>query len=222
MKIIFSTLLLLLISTLCFAQKDSLDENKYHSPGWFTGGNITFGLGGYNNRFVAGLNPHLGYTISKWADAGIALNFQYQSSKDFYDNKYRYKTYGFGAFTRLYPVRFLFIQAQPEYNFTALKFIPFAGNTTKDNVGAASLLLGAGYAGSRSTYNNTFSYISLLFDVLKETNSPYVDGYGKLIPVVRAGFNIGIRKKQRQPLEYSYFYLRRVFNNCDSVHHTMI
>ncbi len=200
MKIIIS-LLLLFTGTSCFAQDDSTSKEKYHGPGLFTGGSVAFGLGGYNSRFVAGLNPHLGYALAKWADAGIAVNFQYQSSKDFYDNKYRHKTYGLGVFTRVYPVRFLFIQAQPEYNITSLKFIPFAGNTTKDNVSAPSLLLGAGYAASRSSYSNTFSYISILFDVLKETNSPYVDGYGKLIPVVRAGFNIGIRKKQQQALD---------------------
>ncbi|MEO7801933.1 MAG: hypothetical protein ABIR81_08040 [Ginsengibacter sp.] len=196
MKNILATILFVIITTSCFAQKDSLDDNKFQSPGWFTGGNVTFGLGGYNNRFVAGLNPHFGYTLSKWSDAGVVVNFQYQSSKDFYGNKYRYKTYGLGAFTRLYPVRFLFVQVQPEYNFTALKFIPFNGTTTKDNVSDPSLLLGVGYAGSRSSYSNTFSYISILFDVLEKTNSPYVDGNGKLIPVVRAGFNIGIRKKQ--------------------------
>jgi hypothetical protein len=201
MKNIFVSVLFVVISASSVAQKDSLDNNKFQSPGWFTGGNVTFGLGGYNNRFVAGLNPHLGYTLSKWADAGVVLNFQYQSSKDIYENKYRYKTYGFGAFTRLYPVRFLFVQVQPEYNFTALKFIPFAGNTTKDNVSDPSLLLGAGYAGSRSQYSNTFSYISILLDVLEKTNSPYVDGNGRLIPVVRAGFNIGIRKKQRRSFE---------------------
>lgn len=201
MKNIFFIIFFLLNSASSFAQKDTLDENRFQSPGWFTGGNITFGLGGYNNRFVAGLNPHFGYTLFKWADAGVAVNFQYQNSKDLYENKYRYKTYGVGAFTRLYPVRFLFVQVQPEYNFTALKFIPFNGTTTKDNVSDPSLLLGAGYAGSRSPYSNTFSYISILFDVLDKTNSPYVDGYGKLIPVVRAGFNIGLRKRESRSFD---------------------
>jgi len=54
-------------------------------------------------------------------------------------------------------------------------------------------LLGAGYISSRSG-KNSFTYLSILFDVLKNPYSPYVDGYGKIIPVVRAGINIGLNK----------------------------
>jgi hypothetical protein len=34
-----------------------------------------------------------------------------------------------------------------------------------------------------------------LVDVVKDINSPYVDGYGNLLPIIRAGINIGLNRK---------------------------
>ena len=143
--------------------------------------------------FLAGLNPHFGYTFAKWIDAAVVTNFQYSTARDQFNNKYRNTIYGLGVFTRIYPVQFLFIQAQPEYNLILQKFIPFAGGTLKDNIKVPSVLLGAGYTSSRSD-KNTFTYLSILFDVLKDINSPYVDGAGKLTPVIRAGINVGLNR----------------------------
>jgi hypothetical protein len=185
-------------STCGFAQDKEADKAKgFDATNLFTGGSVSFGLGfgSYNKTFLAGVSPHFGYRFAKWIDAALVANFQYSSVRDLYDDKYRSTTYGPGIFTRIYPVRFLFIQAQPEYNFIKQKYIPVSGTSLKDNYGVTSLLLGAGYISSRSD-KNTFTYLSILFDVLKNPYSPYVDGYGKIIPVVRAGINIGLNKKQ--------------------------
>ena len=190
------TIILLFCNVYCLAQDKSTKEEKgFDATNLFTGGSVSFGLGfgNYNKTFLAGLNPHIGYTFAKWIDAAFVVNFQYYSAKGFYDEKYRSTTYGPGFFTRIYPVKFLFIQAQPEYNFIKQKYIPVSGTSIKDNLRVSSLLLGAGYISSRSG-ENSFTYLSVLFDVLKNPNSPYVDGYGKIIPVVRAGINIGLNK----------------------------
>jgi hypothetical protein len=185
-------------SACCFAQtKGSEKQSGFDVTNLFTGGSVSFGLGfgNYNKTFLAGVSPHFGYTFTKWLDAAVVANFQYSSVRNVYDDKFRNTTYGPGIFTRIYPVRFLFIQAQPEYNFIKQKYIPVSGPSIKDNFGVTSLLLGAGYISSRSG-KNSFTYLSVLFDVLKNPYSPYVDGYGKIIPVVRAGINIGLNKKQ--------------------------
>lgn len=173
-------------------------ENKYEPSNWFTGGSISLGYsGGSYSSFLAGIHPHYGYTIAKWLDAAAVLNFEYQSQRDpYYNYKYHNTTYGFGAFTRIYPVHFLFIQAEPEYNFIDVKAINANGNSSKLKLHATSLLLGGGYTTSRSG-KNSFTYLSVLFDVLKNANSPYVDSYGSIVPVIRAGVNIGLNRKRK-------------------------
>jgi hypothetical protein len=71
----------------------------------------------------------------------------------------------------------------------------------KQTVGANSLLVGAGYTQGRGHGSNTFYYVAILFDVIKDQNSPYVDlvynpttgNYSvRAIPIIRAGINIGL------------------------------
>ncbi|MBA3674858.1 MAG: hypothetical protein H0W75_07865, partial [Chitinophagaceae bacterium] len=59
-----------------------------------------------------------------------------------------------------------------------------------------SFLIGGGYTTSRSD-KNSFTYLSILIDVIKDINSPYVDGYGNLVPIIRAGVNIGLNRKKK-------------------------
>lgn len=184
--------------TVCsFAQDETEKPKGYDPTNWFTGGSISLSFGGGSYRtFIAGLHPHVGYTLAKWIDIAGVVNFEYQSQRDPYNNKYRNTTYGLGAFTRIYPVQFIFIQAEPEYNFISQKYIPASGTSAKLNVGAPSLLLGGGYITSRSD-KNSFTYLSILVDIMKDKNSPYVDGYGNLLPIIRAGINIGLNRRKR-------------------------
>lgn len=197
-----ATILIMLISlsfsAATFAQETEKKQVFPQESNLFTGGSISLGFsGGSYSTFLFGLHPHLGYKLAKWIDVAGVVNFEYQSQRDPFNEKLRNTTYGIGAFTRIYPVHFLFIQAEPEINFITQKYIPSTGgNTFKRTVNAPSLLLGGGYIPSRSD-NNTFTYLSILFDVLKNENSPYVDGYGNILPVIRAGVNIGLNKRRR-------------------------
>jgi hypothetical protein len=194
-KTIFLAACSLLVVTGCFAQDEK--EKGYDPENWFTGGSISFGIG--NGSFNAGLHPHYGYTVAKWIDFAGVANFEYQSQRDGYNNKYRTTIYGLGVFTRIFPVHFLFVQAQPEYNFIAQKFIPYNTGTgnIKSTLHAPSLLVGGGYTTSRSG-KNTFTYLSILVDVIKNVNSPYVDGYGNLLPIIRAGINVGLNRGKKR------------------------
>lgn len=181
-------------ATVIFAQQETVKQKGYDPTNLFIGGSVSLGIG--NGSFNAGLHPHFGYTFAKWIDAAGVVNFEYQSQRDQYNNKYHTTVYGLGAFTRIFPVQFIFIQAQPEYNLIQQKYLPASGSSQKFKVDAPSLLLGGGYTTSRSG-KNSFSYLSILVDVVKDKNSPYVDGYGNLIPIIRAGVNIGLNSKRK-------------------------
>ena len=200
---------------LCFtiisvsAQDEERQEEKeggFKKENLFTGGSITLSF--FNGQTLLGANPMFGYKLADWVDAGLAFNFLYNGSRDYYEfnDKVRQTVFGPGVFARLYPVRFLFVQGQIEHNFTTIKYIPSPGSVNyikdKRKADASSLLLGAGFAQGRDPGSNSFYYISLLFDVLKNINSPYVNvNYDPanpsqqritMAPIIRAGVNIGL------------------------------
>lgn len=189
-----------------FAVMAQDEESKgFKKENLFTGGNITLSF--FNGTTILGASPIFGYRIANWVDAGLVFNYIYSGQRDVYeiDDKIRQYVSGGGAFVRLYPVNFLFLQGQFEHNFTTLKYKPSPGSALytpyKETNDANSLLVGAGYTQGRGPGSNTFYYVSILFDVLKNTNSPYVDVVynpntglysTRAVPIIRAGFNIGL------------------------------
>ncbi|MGM3015946.1 hypothetical protein, partial [Bacillus cereus group sp. BC329] len=83
-----------------------------------------------------------------WLDAGVALNVNYfsQNASDFSNTRFRNFNYGAGTFLRIWPVNFLHVQVQPEYNWinSSQKNV-ISGQTFKYNYSAESLLVGIGY-----------------------------------------------------------------------------
>lgn len=188
--------LLLTCSVLNSFSQDEAEEEKrgFRKENMFSGGSIALSF--FNNAFLIGGNPVLGYRIANWLDAGIVFNIQYTNYRDYYvfDDRLKQFIYGGGIFTRIYPVNFLFATAQVEHNFMETKWVP--PNTSSQpedryNTSANSVLVGAGYATGRAKQGNSpFFYFSLMWDVSGNTNSPYTDAYGRSIPIIRAGFNI--------------------------------
>ncbi|RYY60698.1 MAG: hypothetical protein EOO12_15025 [Chitinophagaceae bacterium] len=169
----------------------------------FTGGSVSLGFG--SGYFLGGINPVLGYELTSWLDAGIAVNYtftqqRYIGTDNFnrvLDDKARQSVYGGGVFTRIFPVNFLFAQGQIEHNFINFKYYPPNGGTVlKDNRQATSLLVGAGYTSGRGQ-GGPYGYLAVLFDVMKDENSPYLDNYGHIQPLVRAGLNIPLFRGRR-------------------------
>jgi hypothetical protein len=165
----------------------------------FIGGGLDLGFEA--DQFGIGINPEVGYSLTRWLDAGIVLNFNYNSiSPDpsgYYNPDVSEKQfiYGGGVFGRAFVLPFLFIAAQPEYNWIhdTQKYYASGGATYTNNVGAPSLLVGIGY-GHREIGQGTY-YFAIMFDVLGNTNSPYNDYYGHPMPVIRAGFDLFPHKK---------------------------
>jgi hypothetical protein len=193
-KIISTTLVLAFASASLFAQKEKDEEEKkgFSKENLFTGGSVSLAF--YNNTFLIGASPVIGYSLTKWLDAGIVINYNYTSYRDVnvFDDRLRQKVYGGGGFLKLYPVRFLFAQAQYEHNFIRQKYIPPNSGeifTSQDN--ASSFLIGGGYTTGRwGRGGEPFYYLAVLFDVSGNTNSPYTDAYGRTIPIIRGGVQI--------------------------------
>ncbi len=175
---------------------EKINVNKgFKKEKLFTGGSVSAGFSSYST--VLGISPQFGYSLADWLDAGVTLNLNYTSQRNYNvgGDKLRQTVYGPGAFVRLFPVNFLFASAQYEYNIIHLKYVPAANSgytPDKYNLNANSLLIGGGYAGGRERGNNTYYYISVSWDIYGDKNSPYIDGYGRSNPIIRAGYNIGL------------------------------
>ncbi len=194
----FAGVFLLVISVHVYAQKEEekTGEEKskrgFKKENLFAGGTVALGFGSGTTLF--GVGPFFGYSVNKYLDVALSLNYNYISQRDYYTTaKYRQSIIGPGAFVRIFPVKFLFAQAQYEQNYIQQKVI-YGGNIpdAKYRVNAPSLLIGPGFASGREEGTTSFYYISVLFDVIKNINSPYVDNQGRLNPVIRAGVNIGL------------------------------
>ena len=176
--------------------QDKEDRNKgFQKDRLFTGGSTTLSFFTGGSQF--GIAPHFGYSLTTWADVAAVINLNYQTQRDYNigGDKVHQTIYGPGAFVRVFPLRFLFAQAQFEHNFIHLKYFPPASYSLPSQVykdQANSLLVGAGYCGGRGEEGNTYYYFAVLWDVLALPNSPYVDSYGRTNPIIKAGFNIGL------------------------------
>ncbi len=175
------------------AQDKSNRERTPFQENLFTGGSVSFSF--FGNTFLIGGSPVLGYSLTNWLDMGLVVNYTYSSYRDYngvFNDKLRQTTVGGGTFGRLYPVRFLFLQAQLESNTIRQKYIPAGGGGIDQlSVASSSTLIGGGYtSGRRGKGGAPFYYLAILWDVGGDLNSPYTDAYGRSIPIVRGGLQI--------------------------------
>jgi hypothetical protein len=208
MKSIYALLLCTLIINSSYAQdkeEESEDTKFFKKENLFAGGTLNASF--FNGTTALGISPFFGYSLNKYIDVAVTGNINYISQRQYdvygnYFGKIRQTIYGPGAFVRLFPVKFLFVQGAYEYNLIKYKEISPAGSgyaTNKFNYNASSLLLGAGYASGRGeSDNNTYYYISISWDVLKNTYSPYVDNTRSPLPQIRAGYNIALFQGEKR------------------------
>ena len=170
----------LFFTTSVLAQSDEEVEVKkgFKKENLFTGGSLSLSF--FNKAFLIGANPVFGYNLTRWADIGLVGNINYTSQKDYgfvEDAKLRQTIYGGGVFTRIFPVKFLFAQAQVEHNIIRQKYIPPGGaNSYTDQVSGNSVLVGGGYTTGRNPdTGNGYFYLSVLFDISDNEYSPYKD-----------------------------------------------
>ena len=171
--------------------EDGVKKPFFKKENLFTGGSVGAGFG--NSTFSLGLGPYLGYSLNKYVDVAVALNYNYVSQRDPNSTlKVRQSILGPGAFVRIFPMNGLFAQAQYEYNFIQLKAIyGVAGYPNQvEKYKVQSTLIGAGYASGREGTGSPYYFFSILVDVGKSELSPYRDKYGRQNPIIRTGINI--------------------------------
>lgn len=213
-----SIVVLLIMGSSYFSQaqgdKGSDEEIKggFKKENLFTGGGITVSFSNYTT--VLGASPVLGYSINRWIDAGVLFNFNYIANRHvvyyspgigYYvsDDKLRQTVFGPGVFARVYPVRFLFIQLQGEQNFIRQRLIYDNGAPElKERFSATSFLVGAGYCSGREGSGSLFYYVSIMADIAKDKNSPYLEetSSGKLniLPIISAGLQVPLFQGRRK------------------------
>jgi hypothetical protein len=201
MKKFFFGLLLLTVVQALHAQDDyeNHGENKgFKKENVFLGGALSLGFG--SGSFAVGANPEIGYSVAKWLDAGLVFNINYYSQTyyDYYgygqDLKAASFNYGGGVFMRAYPIPFIFLQLQPEYNWISYTN-KYNDLTDKSTVSAASLIGAIGY-GQRIVGQGSYFFLIGL-DLMTNKYSPYLDGYGHPYPLIRGGFDVYLKPSRK-------------------------
>lgn len=198
------TIALIAFSSTAFAQDEGY-EPGFKKENLMLGGSLTLSFG--SNGTVLGASPYIGYSLLSWLDAGFVVNYIYSGTRhvtyyngsNYYysDDKLRQHTYGPGVFVRMFPLEQFFVQLQGEHNFISQKIIYDNGAPSyKDKTSATSLLIGGGYASGRTGPRSPMYYISVLFDINADRNSPYVEitqhNNVNILPIFRAGIQIPI------------------------------
>lgn len=188
--------LFIFYSTFSFSQSKDEEqvERGFKKENVFVGSGINLG---FFNGFILGLNPEIGYSLNKFVDVGVATNFSYITQNDqFSSTTYRQLAVGIGPFVRIWPVNMIFVGGQFEYNNISYSIKQNGSVNLKENRNAPSMLVGGGY-GNRFIGQSQF-YTSIMVDVLKDENSPYIDQFNRMLPVFRTTFTFYLRPKNQR------------------------
>ncbi|OQP47232.1 hypothetical protein A4H97_06920 [Niastella yeongjuensis] len=185
-KYLLTACLFALCSLVAVAQDREGDESSNGGGGGFDksklffGGNLGLAFGSYST--LVNVSPQIGYRFNRYLAAGAGINFLYSSNKyDYAGYKEEYGVTGLNVFGRFYPIEYIFLQVQPEANYTWLKYHFYNGEPDEKlpNKIVPSLLggIGAAIPAGRGYFIVTANY-----DLLQNERSPYGN---------RAFFNFG-------------------------------
>ncbi|HTS44968.1 MAG TPA: hypothetical protein VMH01_11270 [Puia sp.] len=176
MKKIFLFLALCVIIAGAASAQDQSGQKGFDKSKLFIGGAFGLAFGSYSTAI--NISPQVGYRFSPLFAAGAGVNYAYYNYKYYtYSNtlyeKDIYSYAGMNIFGRLYPIPFLFIQAQPEVNYIWGKqqYYNPDGEYKIPSQFVPSLLLGGGAA--IPTGRNGAVTFSILYDVVQNSLSPY-------------------------------------------------
>jgi len=181
--LLISTLLLCSLSITALSQKTTEEEyveaekkkevSKDKKPikdRLVFGGNLGGSLGTFSYFQI---NPMVGYkTTERWVN-GIGFNYIYSGSRGYTQN-----IYGPSIWSRAYVYQGVMLHTEFEYLTLNLR----APNGATFNANAPVWLVGGGY---QTTGNGVGFGILVLFDLLQDPNSPYIN------PIFRVGGMIG-------------------------------
>lgn len=186
-----------IISNMLSAQ-DEEGKVRFKKQNIFIGTGINIGAG--SGMFQLGLTPEIGYSITKWLDAGALVIVNYQSQNNYYYQdpfsgvpqgpfRVRNFNYGTGGFIRIWPFNFLHLTAQPEFNWIKSNIThQVTGEKGSGTFKSGSFLVGIGY-GSRDV-GRGYHYLTLMKDLRDDDNSPYRDPSGRSTFTIKAGVGL--------------------------------
>jgi len=182
---------LLFVSVHLLAQKEER-EKGFKQDQLYIGTGINVG---FSQGWVLGLNPEVGYSLNNFLDVGIATNINYITQNFGGGTSYKFFAYGAGPYVRGWIINQFFITGQLEYNRISEKYND-QFTSYKEVYTSPSILVGAGY-GSRQIGRAQF-FTSIMVDVLRKPNSPYVDRQtNTLLPVFRTGFMFYLKPQRK-------------------------
>ena len=177
-RVVVLLLIAAMAGSAAHAQREEDPEPKkgFDKSKLFFGGN--FGLSFSNYYTLVNVSPQVGYRFNDYLAAGVGLNFIYSSQK-YFDNfgndafRYNYGVTGVNVFGRVYPIRQVFFQLQPELNYTwgTVKYYNPSSSQKLDAEIVPSLLGGAG--GAIPAGGNGAFIILVQYDLLQQSRSPY-------------------------------------------------
>jgi hypothetical protein len=174
-KYLLTACLLAMFTVVAVAQDEQEEpENRgFDKSKLFVGGN--FGLGFGNVSTLINVSPQIGYRFNRYLAAGAGINFIYSSYKYQYSSpsyKEQYGVTGLNIFGRVYPIEYVFLQVQPEANYTWLKYKFDNGepDLKLPNKIVPSLLggIGAAIPAGRGAL-----IVMAQYDLLQQERSPY-------------------------------------------------
>jgi hypothetical protein len=184
-KYILAACLFSLFTVAAVAQdepEDAPKERGFDKSKLFFGGN--FGLGFGNVSTLVNVSPQVGYRFNRYLAAGVGVNFIYSSYKYEWASpqyKEQFGVTGLNVFGRVYPIEYIFLQVQPEANYTwgKYKFYDGTPDLKLDSKVVPSLLGGVGAA---IPAGRGYFIVMAQYDLLQNERSPYGS---------RAFFNFG-------------------------------
>jgi hypothetical protein len=142
----------------------------------YFGGSVQFSLGG--DVSTIGVYPMIAYKLTPKTSVGLEAGYEHVSFDDFDQSA---DNYGGSVFTRYRVLPSMYLHAE----YQMINYEVFTSLTTSDREWVPFLLLGGGL--SRLVGSRTWAYVEVLFDVLRDNNSPYDDWE----PFVSVGVGVG-------------------------------
>jgi hypothetical protein len=170
-SLLLAIVLLTALHITTIAQDEEEPKRGFDKEKLFFGGN--FGLGFGSNSTLINVSPQIGYRFNQYFAAGAGVNFLYSSYRYAWQNyKENYGMAGLNIFGRVYPIEYIFLQAQPELNYNWGKFKFDDGTPDQKLKGkiVPSLLGGAGAAipAGRGAF-----IVMIQYDLLQNDRTPY-------------------------------------------------
>lgn len=174
--LLYFAITLTIMQTVIAQEEQEPVQKGFDKSKLFFGGN--FGLGFGTNTSV-NVSPQVGYRFSDYFAAGVGVNFNYYSFKyynyngsDLYRENFGYT--GFNVFGRVYPIKFLLLQVQPELNYSwgSRKFYDGTQKQKLAGLFVPTLLLGGGAAIPMGGRNGAL-LLMIQYDILQQQRTPY-------------------------------------------------